>query len=172
MYVGDLAKSGSNDSGTVPANFWTISATSDLKQPPLFNPGFHLKVLHNFFFFSRPLKTKQPAFYGIDRMSFRSLPDYGINDNTGTPADSNNGTSTSKPSTSPPTNSEGDSDHPVDIITTLGVYPETKDRVEEHLIKLGKQIEEEEPDCLQWEVFYLNATGELVLIERSVCHLL
>ena len=107
-------------------------------------------------------------------MSFRSLPDYGINDNLDGPTDGKNDTtSTSKPSsTSPPTsNSEGDSDHPVDIITTLGVYPETKELVEEHLIKLGKQIEQEEPDCLQWEVFYLSATGELVLIERSVGHI-
>ena len=117
--------------------------------------------------------SNKTSLLSLTEMSFRSLPDYGLNDNLGGPTDGKNDTtSTSKPSsTSPPTsNSEGDSDHPVDIITTLGVYPETKELVEEHLIKLGKQIEQEEPDCLQWEVFYLSATGELVLIERSVGH--
>ncbi|KAK3987365.1 hypothetical protein QBC44DRAFT_246120 [Cladorrhinum sp. PSN332] len=107
-------------------------------------------------------------------MSFRSLPDYSINDALESPIPTDHkqdavyGKQISAESAeSASTNSSNpDSDQPIDIITTLGVYPETKDQVEEHLIKLGKQIEEEEPDCLQWEVFYLNATGELVLIER------
>ncbi|KAK4223489.1 hypothetical protein QBC38DRAFT_487638, partial [Podospora fimiseda] len=108
-------------------------------------------------------------------MSFDWLPNYSINDNLEAPPpppppppkdiNKNDTTSNDKPqpSTKPKTH---DSDQPIDIITTIGVYLETKDLVEEHLIKLGKQIEEEEPDCLQWEVFYLRATEELILIER------
>ncbi|KAK4166844.1 hypothetical protein QBC43DRAFT_349542 [Cladorrhinum sp. PSN259] len=103
-------------------------------------------------------------------MSFKSLPDYGINDppELSAPKDSSKQESVgSKPPTEPQSTSDNaEPEQPIDIITTLGVYPEAKDQVEEHLIKLGKQVEAEEPDCLQWEVFYLNSTGELVLIER------
>ncbi|KAK4182709.1 hypothetical protein QBC35DRAFT_420270 [Podospora australis] len=63
------------------------------------------------------------------------------------------------PDTTPP-------DKPVDVITTVSVTPESKDRVEKYLIDLGKDIEANEPGCLQWEVFYLGSPGELVLIER------
>lgn len=55
----------------------------------------------------------------------------------------------------------------VDIIITLAINPENKEQVEANLLKAGEWIEKNEPGCLQWEVFYLEATGEMVLVERS-----
>ncbi|KAK4675242.1 hypothetical protein QC764_001510 [Podospora pseudoanserina] len=54
----------------------------------------------------------------------------------------------------------------VDIIITLAINPENKEQVEANLLKAGEWIEKNEPGCLQWEVFYLEATGEMVLVER------
>ncbi|KAK0735937.1 hypothetical protein B0T21DRAFT_392788 [Apiosordaria backusii] len=54
----------------------------------------------------------------------------------------------------------------VDIIITLAINPENKAQVEANLLKAGEWIEKHEPGCLQWEVFYLEATGEMVLVER------
>ncbi|MCJ1410889.1 hypothetical protein MMC19_004976 [Ptychographa xylographoides] len=58
------------------------------------------------------------------------------------------------------------SDQVVDLVAILTPAPGKKDRVEELMLDLTKQVYKNEPDVLRYRLNYQEDTGEFVVIER------